>query len=83
MRKAVDFELFEDADRGTLIGRLALVEEAVDALSTKIDGDIFEYLPEAKRAAYKEVFDLIYECSANQVAAKNLVDRMLDRLSRI
>ena len=82
MSKAADFELFEDDDRGALRGRLASIEKAVDAHTTKVDGDILENLPARKRATYKEVFDLIYECSVNQVAAKSLVDRMLDRLSR-
>ena len=83
MRKAADFELFEDDDRSALRGRLASIEKSVDAHTTKIDGDILESLPAGKRVAYKEVFDLIYECSVNQVAAKSLVDRMLDRLSRV
>lgn len=54
----------------------------MDAHTTKIEGDIFERVPASKRATYKEVFDLIYDCSVNQVAAKSLIDRMLDRLSR-
>lgn len=83
MRKATEFELFEDDDRGALRGRLALIEEAVDTHTTKVDGDILENLPTPKRATYKEVFDLIYVCSLNKVAAKSLVDRMLDRLSRV
>lgn len=82
MRKAADFELFKDDDRRVLRGRLALIEKAVDANTNKVDGDILENLPARKRVTYKEVFDLIYECSVNQVAAKSLVDRMLDRLSR-
>ena len=83
MRKAADFELFEDDDRSALRGRLSSIEKAVDAYTTKVDGDILETLPARKRATYQEVFDLIYECSVNQVTAKSLVDRMLDRLSRL
>ncbi len=83
MRKAIDFDLFEDDDRGALRGRLASIENAVDTHTTKVDGDILEYLPSPKRATYKEVFDLIYVCSLNRVAAKCLVDRILDRLSRV
>lgn len=82
MRKAAEFDLFEDDHRGALRGRLASIEEAVDAHTTKVDGDILERLPARKRATYKEVFDLVYECSVNQVAAKSLIDRMLNRLSR-
>ena len=82
MRKATDFDLFEEQERLTLRNRLIEVENAVDAHSNKLVGDIFDNLPNNKQSAYKEVFDLIYDCSVNQVAAKSLVDRMLDRLSR-
>lgn len=82
MRKVVDFDLFEDEDRRAMRSGLASIEKAVDAHTTKAEGDIFESLPARKRATYKEVFDLIYDCSVNQVAAKSLIDRMLDRLSR-
>ena len=82
MKRAVDFGLFEDDERGALGGRLASIEAEVDAHTTKVDGHKLATLLERKRATYKEVFDLIYECSANQVAAKSLVDRILSRLSR-
>jgi hypothetical protein len=82
MRKAVDFDLFEDADKGALRSRHASIEKAVDAHATKAEGDVLESLPLRKRSTYKEVFDLIYDCSVNQVAAKSLIDRMLERLSR-
>lgn len=82
MRKAVDFDLFEDEDRGALRSRLASIEKAVDGYMTKTEGDLLESIPARKRATYKEVFDLIYDCAVNQVAAKSLIDRMLDRLSR-
>jgi len=82
MHKVTEFDLFEDEDRRKLRSQLRKIENAVDACTTKVAGDVFENLPERKRGAYKEVFDLIYDCSVNQVAAKSLVDRMLDRLSR-
>jgi molecular chaperone HtpG len=82
MRKAVTFELLEDKHRRALKGQLASIEKAVDTHATKAEGDILKSVPVRKRAAYKEVFDLIYECSTNRIAAKSLVDRMLDRLSR-
>lgn len=82
MHKVTEFDLFEDAEGGALRSQLWTIEQAVDAHATKVEGDIFESLPQRKRATYKEVFDLIYDCSVNQVAAKSLIDRMLDRLSR-
>lgn len=82
MRKATEFDLFEDEDRRRLRSQLRKIEKAVDACTAKAAGDVFENLPQRKRSTYKEVFDLIYDCSVNQVAAKSLIDRMLDRLSR-
>lgn len=82
IRKATEFDLFEDEDRAALRSQLRKIEKAVDAHTTKVEGDIFDTLPKNKRSTYKEVFDLIYDCSVNQVAAKSLIDRMLDRLSR-
>ena len=82
MRKVVDFDLFGESDRGALRSRLTAIEKAVDAHTAKAEGDILENIPARKRATYKEVFNLIYDCSVNQVAAKSLIDRMLDRLSR-
>ncbi len=82
MRKAMEFDLFDDADKSALRSQLAAIEKAADAHTRKTEGDIFESLPARKRATYKEVLDLIYDCSVNQVAAKGLIDRMLDRLSR-
>ena len=38
-------------------------------------------LPARKRKMYEHLFELVYECSANRVAAKALVDRMLKKLS--
>ena len=83
MRKVMDFNLFEDEDRRVLRSRLASIEKAVDAHATKAEGDVLGSLPARKRATYREVFDLIYDCSVSQVAAKSLIDRMFDRLSRL
>ena len=82
MRKATEFELFEELERGALRQRLHKIENEVDAQSNRTEGDVLDGIPEQKRAVYKEVIDLIYDCSVNQVAAKSLIDRMLDRLSR-
>jgi hypothetical protein len=39
-------------------------------------------LPEVQRNMYEHFFELIYQCSANRVAAKALVDRILLRLEQ-
>lgn len=38
-------------------------------------------LPEGQRKTYEQLFELVYECSANKSAAKALVDRILLRLA--
>lgn len=38
-------------------------------------------LPEPQRRTYEEFFELVYQCSANRVAAKALIDRILMRLT--
>ena len=82
MRKATEFDLFEDHEQGALRRHLRKIEKEVDAQAIKTEGDVLDSLPKHKRGTYKEVIDLIYDCSVNQVAAKSLIDRMLDRLSR-
>ena len=39
-------------------------------------------LPKAKRKRYEHFFDLVYECAANRVAAKALIDRILLQLAK-
>jgi molecular chaperone HtpG len=38
-------------------------------------------LPEAERAQFERFFELVYECSINRVAAKSLIDRILERIA--
>lgn len=82
MGKATEFDLFDDQEKSVLRRQLRKIEKEVDAQAIKADGDVLDSLPKHKRAIYKEVVDLIYDCSVNQVAAKSLIDRMLERLSR-
>lgn len=82
MRKATEFDLFEEQEQGALRRQLRKIEKEVDSQAIKAEGNVLDSLPKHKRGTYKEVIDLIYDCSVNQVAAKSLIDRMLDRLSR-
>lgn len=82
MHRAVEFDLFDEEERLALKTQLSSLERSVDTYSTKAEGDVLESLPPHNQETYKEVFDLIYSCSTNQVAAKSLIDRILDRLSR-
>ena len=82
MEKIAAFDQLEEEDRRRLRNQLREIKKAVNAHTAKTEGSTFDNLPARKREVYNEVFDLVYDCSANQVAAKCLVDRMLDRLSR-
>ena len=82
MRAAANFELFDEAEGRALRKQFSRLEAAVGAAAKHKDADILAEVPLGKREVYREVFDLIYSCSVNQVAAKNTIDRMLERLSR-
>ena len=43
--------------------------------------DPLENLPKPKKEIYKEVFGLVYECSVNPKVAKDLIDRIIFRIS--
>lgn len=51
------------------------------ALQIKLEDSPLADLPSAKRKMYEHLFSLIYECSANRIAAKSLVDRILQKVT--
>ena len=55
----------------------ALARDLDKALKSKAPAAPLANLPPAKRKMYEHLFGLIYQCSANQVAAKALIDRIL------
>ena len=82
IKAAADFELFDDGERRSLKSQFEGLKVTVEDAIMRAGADMITWLPEHKREVYREVFDLVYRCSVNKVAAKSLVDRMLDRLSR-
>lgn len=38
-------------------------------------------LPKQQRRAYEQFFELVYECSANRIAAKSLIDRIIGKIT--
>lgn len=82
MTQFVDSELLHDEDRLTLRNQRHSIEEAVKTYAEENEGDVLTGLPSGQRVAYREIFDLIYQCSVNRIAAKRLIDRMLARLAR-
>jgi molecular chaperone HtpG len=58
----------------------ALEGDLEQALGPTAPAAPLAHLPPAKRKMYEHLFALIYECSANQVAAKALIDRILRKI---
>lgn len=58
----------------------ALRSDLEQALGPKAAAAPLARLPPAKRKMYEHLFALIYECSANQVTAKSLIDRILVKI---
>lgn len=52
-------------------------KKLADAVGAKQEVSPLAELPAPKRKMYEHLFALIYECSANRIAAKSLVDRIL------
>ncbi len=83
IRHAAGFELMEKKDRAQLNSRATEIERLVDNTANQASSDDpLKSLPKNKQAAYREIFELIYECSLNGIAAKSLVDRILSRMSK-
>jgi molecular chaperone HtpG len=78
MAKIAGMDLLEASGSGPLMPMVdALRRKLEKAQGAKLTAEPLARLPAAKRRVYEQMFELIYECSANQVAAKALVDRIL------
>ena len=74
---------------GLDLGPDQILSPRVEAIKTRLDDALgmppaaspLADLPKAKRKMYEHLFSLIYECSANRVAAKSLVDRILQKVT--
>lgn len=64
-----------------LRGQFSRLEREINKLREHGNrSDPLDVLPSTKRKAYKEVIDLIYECSQNRVVAQTLVDKIIARV---
>jgi hypothetical protein len=82
MQKIAGMEVLADDSPEILAGT---VEGLRVELKRSIEGNGSETsplaaLPARKRKMYEHLFELVYECSANRIAAKALVDRMIKKL---
>lgn len=74
--------LLSEDDRRRLATRIAALRNQYDGLET-LTGvrDPFAAFTPARRAAYEQVIDLIYDCSSNRANARALVDQITKRLA--
>lgn len=81
MKKVAAAEEIDPAARDEL-ARIAVNFEAKAArASGGATGDPLDMIDPSERETYRQMFDLIYECSVNRVAAKSLVDKIITRLA--
>ena len=81
MEKIGRMDVFADGDDQKLQKAVGSVKCRLErALGAKLSAAPLAALPQAKQKMYQHLFDLIYECSANQTAAKALVDRILVKI---
>jgi molecular chaperone HtpG len=83
MAKVLENRYLDDETRKSLSGKAETTESRVKNLlgDKAAASDPLAALPSAKRGAYQHIISLIYECSANRIAAGALVERLIRRLS--
>ena len=82
MEKVIHSGLLHERQRALLARRLNVLKKRVLSTSqVNNEENPLGNVPAAKRRIYEEIIGLIYECSANRVAAKSLVDKILARIA--
>ncbi len=61
--------------------RIDRARAALKGLAEGVEADPLGHFKPKERAQYQQIFELIYECSANRIAARALVDRLIARLA--
>lgn len=81
MERLLDGSLIIEADREDLAKNLAKLRTRLARFEGGVDSkDPLSAVSPKRREIYQEIIGLIYECSANKIAAKALVDRVTSRL---
>lgn len=81
MRKIAEAEVVDEHTRVEMAAKIDSIENELDRVGGGVATDPLDMIAPDKREAYRQVFGLIYECSANRVAAKSLVDKIIQRLA--
>jgi molecular chaperone HtpG len=81
MQKVVEAEAVEPDLREEMRSKIVSIEAELDRVCGGAAIDPLDMVAEDNRDAYRQVFNLIYECSSNRSAAKSLVDKIIQRLA--
>lgn len=81
LKKVADAEELSADARASLSGIVAGLEVKTSLVGGGETSDPLEMINPSERETYRLLFDLIYECSVNRVAAKSLVDKIITRLA--
>ncbi|MBT2246827.1 hypothetical protein JQK15_25310 [Sphingobium sp. BHU LFT2] len=81
MRKAVEAEAVDEPLRVDMATKIKSIENELDRVGGGVAADPLDMVAADKREAYRQIFGLIFECSSNRMAAKSLVDKIIQRLA--
>lgn len=81
MLKVAEAEALNEPSRTKMAAEINYIESELERVGGGAAADPLDMIAPDKRDAYRQVFGLIYECSANRVAAKSLVDKIIQRLA--
>jgi molecular chaperone HtpG len=81
MRKVVEAEVLDEPTRTEMTAKITSIESELVRVGGGAAADPLDMIAPDKRDAYRQVFGLIYDCSASRVAAKSLVDKIIQRLA--
>lgn len=81
MRKALEADFLKPEDKAPMAAIVERIELAADRAYDGVLIDPLDMIAPEERDIYRQVFNLIYECSSNRTAAKSLVDKIIQRLA--
>ena len=76
-------DLFPNDPLGVKSEFTAIQAEVNKIINSKAHDDPLSKFSTQKKAIYKEIFGLIYECSPSKVNAKSLIDKIINKLSAL
>jgi len=82
IKHLASLDFLDDRGKTRMLTKTANLAKLANSLSgKKKSNDPLKNMSKAKEKTYNEIFDLVYECSANRILAKSLIDRILSRIS--